>query len=104
MLEFYYENNIDYRKLVNFEVYSFEKEPAKLFSWVPDEASQKMERPGSVEPNVPLGQRRPKVLVPLGAGKDSIVVYELLKEAGADCIWFFLEADYSVFFFYCFPF
>lgn len=64
--EFFYRNNIDFRGLINF--------------------------PSDGVP-MTIGEKReanpvPRVLVPIGGGKDSLVTVELLKKAGTDCTLF----------------
>lgn len=64
--EFFYRNDIDFRGLINFPI---TESPTPQAFGTP-EAEEK---------------KAPRVLVPVGGGKDSIVTVELLKKAGMDC-------------------
>jgi hypothetical protein len=65
--QFFYENDIDFRGLVNFPV--------------DDKRKPLTAKPPNYQPRIP---EQPRVLVPIGGGKDSMVTLELLKKSASN--------------------
>ncbi|MDD5054680.1 MAG: hypothetical protein PHZ00_00240 [Candidatus Peribacteraceae bacterium] len=65
--QFFYENEIDFRGLVNFPV--------------DDKRKPLTAKPPNYQPRIPA---QPRVLVPIGGGKDSMVTLELLKKSASN--------------------
>jgi len=74
--EFFYQNDIDFRGLIHFP----KNKSAK--SYKPKATSRPTER-----------EEAPRILVPIGGGKDSIVTAELLKKSGHQLTLFRMNAD-----------
>ncbi len=71
--EFFYRNNIDFRKLIHFPV---------------DHPDQPSSPPSDVRSPKSDVRTRKRILVPIGGGKDSMVTVELLRAAGHDITLF----------------
>ncbi|MDD5103845.1 MAG: hypothetical protein PHX93_05635 [Candidatus Peribacteraceae bacterium] len=79
--EFFYRNQIDFRGLIHFPTTN-SQQPTTL---VPN---SDVRRPTSSPTPYALRPTPPRLLVPLGGGKDSTVTAELLKKAGYDVTLF----------------
>ncbi len=65
--QFFYENDIDFRGLINFPV--------------DDKRKPLTPKPPNYQPRIPA---QPRILVPIGGGKDSMVTLELLKKSASN--------------------